>query len=197
VLPFLDLPWKDFERLCRSLAERDGTVETAHSYGTVGQAQFGIDILVRLTDGSYEVWQTKRHETFGAAQVREAVQLFLAHKWATQARRFVVAVACELDDTRVVEAIEACRDELHGKSIKFEAIGGLGLTERLRTEPAIVDDFFDRPWVEAVCPPEALEVLATRISRFTWSAFRLAWNPTAPFAVNIPAPDGRGRRRVS
>jgi len=69
-LPFTKLQWRDFERLCRRLAERNGNVEHVLSYGTPGQAQFGIDILVRLADGTYEVWQTKRYRRIEPADVR-------------------------------------------------------------------------------------------------------------------------------
>jgi hypothetical protein len=171
-LPFEAMDWKNFERLCRRLAECGGKVEQAWAYGKPGQAQFGIDILVRLTDGNFEVWQTKRYRNFKPANVRAAIRLFLKHKWAAQAKKFVLAVACELDAIAVVEAIETGRNQLHEKSIDFEPLGATQLTDRLRTEPIIIDDFFDRPWVTAVCPPEALELLANRISRFTRKALR-------------------------
>jgi hypothetical protein len=50
-------------------------VEAAHAYGTPGQVQYGIDILVRLTDGSFEVRQTKRYKAFRSVGIREAVTL--------------------------------------------------------------------------------------------------------------------------
>ncbi len=87
-LPFTDLQWRDFERLCRRLAERDGNVEHVLTYGTPGQAQYGIDILVRLTDGTYEVWQSKRYKRIKPAEVSAAVDLFLKHRWANKAKKF-------------------------------------------------------------------------------------------------------------
>jgi hypothetical protein len=77
-LTFTDLEWRDFERLCRRLAECNGNVEHVLAYGTQGQAQYGIDILVRLTDGAYEVWQTKRYRQIRAADVRAATRRFRA-----------------------------------------------------------------------------------------------------------------------
>ena len=142
-----------------------------HTRTAPGQAQFGIDILVRVTDGTFEVWQTKRYRRFTPADVREAIRLFLKHKWAEQAKKFVLAVACELDATTVVDAIETSRKQLRENSILFEPLGGSQLTERLRTSERIVDDFFDRPWVRAVCPPEALQLLGNRISRFARKRF--------------------------
>jgi hypothetical protein len=94
MLPFGALVWKDFERLCRRLAERDGKVEQASAYGTEGQAQYGIDILVRLTDGGYEVWQTKRYRDVKPSNVHSALRLFLKHKWATKATKLVLVFAC-------------------------------------------------------------------------------------------------------
>jgi len=64
-------------------------------------------ILVRLIDGTFEAWQTKRHRAFKPSDVRAAIRLFLKHKWASQAKRFLLAVACELDATAVVDAIES------------------------------------------------------------------------------------------
>ncbi|MCI0429911.1 MAG: NACHT domain-containing protein [Rhodospirillales bacterium] len=165
-LPFTELEWKDFERLCCRLSERAGNVERVWSYGKSGQAQFGIDILVRLGNGSYEVWQTKRYKSITSSVVTAAIDLFLAHKWAAQAKRLVLAVACDLDSTTVVEAIEKGAARLAAKSIVLEPLDRNKLTDRLRSEPEIVDDFFDRPWTEAICPPEAMERLATRVSRF-------------------------------
>jgi NACHT domain-containing protein len=174
-LPFTDLPeWRDFERLCRRLAERDGNVEHVLSYGTPGQAQYGIDILVRLVDGTYEVWQTKRYKHIRPAEVRAAIGLFLAHRWASQAKKFVLAVACNLESTGVVEAIEEARDSLVAKTIAFEPVDAAELSARLICEPEIVDDYFGRPWAQALCPPEALEMLARRLSRFGLEDLRRA-----------------------
>lgn len=200
LLPFLSMEWKNFERLCRRLAECGGRVEQAQAYGTAGQSQFGIDILVRLTDGSFEVWQTKRYRKFKPEYVKAAIDLFLKHKWAAQAKKFVLAVACELDATAVVEAIETGRDQLREKSILFESLSGSHLTDRLRTQPIIIDDFFGRPWAHAVCPPEAIELLANRISRFTRKSLREAlrkcyssWAATVDPGVPIAGLDRLGR----
>lgn len=199
-LPFDGMEWKDFERLCRRLAERIGEVEQAWAYGTSGQAQFGIDILVRLTDGTFEVWQTKRYRNFKPANVRAAVALFMTHKWAARAKKFVLAVACDLDSTTVVDAIEAGRDQLRSKSIAFEPLDRSKLTDRLRVEAAIVDDFFGRPWAQAICPPEALQSLANRVSRFDRKVLRNAlrdcyasWAATVDPGLPIAGLDRLGR----
>ncbi|WP_291846461.1 hypothetical protein [Bradyrhizobium sp.] len=97
-LPLLGIPWENFERLCRKLAERGGTVEKAWCYGGPGHAQRGIDVLVRMKDGTFEVWQSKRHKKFGPIQVKNAINYFLQHEWAAQATRFVLALACPINE---------------------------------------------------------------------------------------------------
>lgn len=62
-LPFLELEWEDFERLCYRLAKRYGDVERwAALFGRSGQSQGGIDIFARLSNSErYSCWHSKRH----------------------------------------------------------------------------------------------------------------------------------------
>ena len=172
LLPFRELTPQDFERLCLRLSEREGRVISAWSYGRSGQSQFGIDVLVRVENGDFNVWQSKRYRTMSKTTVKEAVRFFLKHKWAKQARRFVLAVACSFDSRMVVEAIETARAELASKNVAFEAIDGPKLTERLKSQPDLVDDFFGREWVEPICGPEWLASLENRLSRFDIGSVR-------------------------
>ena len=155
VLPFTSLTWEDFERLCVRLAERGANVEAAWAYGKSGHAQHGIDVLVRLPDGTYHVWQSKRHTSMSKAKIDAAVQYFLRRKWGRRAARFVLAVACDFSSPAVIDAIEAARDKLRARNIEFEPLDASQLTQQLKNEPVLIDDFFKRYWVEAICPPEA------------------------------------------
>jgi hypothetical protein len=171
-LPLLDLSWENFERLCYRLAQVDGTVEKAWSYGTSGYGQLGIDILVRMTDGSFQAWQSKRHKTFGVAALKEAVQVFTKAEWAKRAKRFVLAVACTINDPRVIDEIETARTRLQRRGIAFEPVFASELTEKLKMRPEAIDDFFGRAWVEKVCAPEAVAVLVDRMSRLDMASLR-------------------------
>src|SRR5216684_3780040 len=171
-LPLLGMRWENFERLCRTLAERNGAVEKAWCYGSQGHSQLGIDVLVRMKDGTFEVWQSKRHKKFGATQVKNAVDYFLQHEWSRQATRFVLALACAIDDPKAIDALEAARTTLTAKGITFEPLGCAEITDKLRHEAEIIDDFFGRAWVVAVCGPEAATALANRLSRFDIEAVR-------------------------
>jgi hypothetical protein len=104
-LPLLRLTWENFERLCYRVAQKSGHVEKAWAYGSQGHRQLGIDVLVRTKNGTFETWQSKRHQTFGAAQLLAAVQHFLNCEWAKTAKKFVLAVACKPSNPRVINAI--------------------------------------------------------------------------------------------
>jgi hypothetical protein len=209
-LPFLELGWENFERLCYRLAQIDGTVEKAWSYGTAGYGQHGIDVLVRMKDGSFEAWQSKRHKTFGVSALRAAVNAFTDAVWAKQAKRFVLAVACAINDPKVVDEIEKTRTRLNKRGIAFEPLFAGDLTERLKTQAEIIDDFFGRPWVERICAPEVAATLADRMSRLDLTSLRArlrllyaAWigtvDPGLPLAgqvgADMPAP-GLSQRYV-
>jgi hypothetical protein len=145
-----------------------------HAYGRPGQAQGGIDILVRVSGGGYEVWQAKRRRQMAPAQVRTAIELFLSHEWKSKAKRLILAVACNLDSTGNVKAIEQAGARLAQEKVTFEPFDAAQLSSRLITEPEIVDDFFGRPWVEALCPPEAMGRLARRLSPGDTRELRIA-----------------------
>ncbi len=88
VLPFGDLTWENFERLCFRLAGRDADAEHWELYGRQGQAQQGIDIYVRRGGAQrYDCWQAKRYARFTARKVEDAVDIFLAGKWADKTDR--------------------------------------------------------------------------------------------------------------
>jgi hypothetical protein len=86
LLPFGELGWDNFERLCLLLAEQQGEIEQRSLYGVRGQDQQGIDVLLRLPGGAYRLIQSRRIEHLTQAEVRGAVSDFLGGKWAQ--RRF-------------------------------------------------------------------------------------------------------------
>jgi hypothetical protein len=126
LLPFHELTSEDFERLCLRLSERGARVEAAWSYGKSGHTQHGIDVLVRVADDIFHVWQSKRYKKISKRTVNEAVDFFLKHKWAKQAQRFVLAAACGFESPFVIDAIEAARTALQAKNIEDEIGTGAG-----------------------------------------------------------------------
>jgi len=49
-LPFDQLPWDYFERLCKTLVEADHEIRACRLYGRPGQKQRGIDLLAYPKD---------------------------------------------------------------------------------------------------------------------------------------------------
>lgn len=124
LLPFHQLSWENFERLCHRLAAFAGDVEHCARYGRQGEAQAGIDIYARLSDGRYDCVQAKRHDRFGPRKLRDAVDLFLIGKWAERASRFTIVVQAILGSTQDQDEIERQAKRLAEHGIAFSLLDG-------------------------------------------------------------------------
>jgi len=162
-LPFGELTWENFERLCYRLTRLDGDVEHCARYGRQGDAQEGIDIFARQLDGHYYCLQAKRHRSFGPAKLRDAVETFLDGSWASRTARFTIAVQASLRSIDVQEEIERQAVRLKDLGISFAALDAEELSARLRDQPAMVDDFFGRAWVVAFLGQQVADNLGTRL----------------------------------
>jgi ABC-type multidrug transport system fused ATPase/permease subunit len=163
VLPFGELTWENFERLCYRLAGRSERVEHVARYGRSGQAQQGIDLFARIASGKYEVWQAKRYASISARDVKAIVDTFRTGTWKDKSEQLILAVQASLADTKVQDEIEAQATALKAEGITFVPRGGEELSEILKDRPEVVDDFFGRGWVEAFLGPEAARTLVARL----------------------------------
>ena len=69
-LPFSELIWENFERLCKALVETDSDVKFCNLYGRQGHRQHGIDLIAfakDLNDNQPRVYQCKRVEQYTVA----------------------------------------------------------------------------------------------------------------------------------
>jgi len=123
-------------------------------------------------DGQYHCVQAKRHRKFGAAKLRGAVDLFLDGSWAARAARFTIAVQASLRSTAAQEEIERQTARLAARGIRFAASDCENLTDRLRDSPELVDDFFGRPWVEALLGDSIAEGLGPRLDGAAFARIR-------------------------
>lgn len=171
-LPFDALSWENFERLCHRLTALDSDVEYCVRYGRQGDPQEGIDIFARQADGNYHCLQAKRHRSFGVAQLREAVNVFLEGNWASRAACFTLAVQASLRSVAVQEEIECQTARLIARGIAFAALDGEELTDRLRDQPLLIDDFFGRPWVAALLGQDVADSLSTRLDGAAFACVR-------------------------
>jgi hypothetical protein len=163
VLPFGELTWENFERLCYRLAGQSERVEYVARYGRSGQAQQGIDLFARLTSGKYEVWQAKRYESITAGEIKAIIDTFRAGTWPARSEQLVLAVQASLADTKVQDAIEQESAALKDIGVTLIPRGGEELSDILRGHPELIDDFFGRGWVEAFLGPEAAKKLGAQL----------------------------------
>lgn len=173
LLPFGDLGWEDFERLCVRLAREEGDIEHCQLYGARGQQQQGIDLYSRGAHGRYSVYQCKRVKVFGPADIEATVTKFLSGSWADRAARFVLCVSETATSVARAEEIEKQRARLADAGVKFDVWDIEALSLRLKDKPPLVDDFFGRPWVERFCGTDAAKALGRRLDAATVGQFRI------------------------
>jgi len=151
LLPFAELDPPDFERLCVALAREDGEPENCRLYGTPGQAQDGIDVYARLRDGRYATYQCKRYQEVKDSDIKTAVTVFGKGAWLQRSTRFVFCTSHAAIRTDHCEEIERQTTTLREHGVAFDVWDAEELSERLKTRPRIVHDFFGRAWVDAFC----------------------------------------------
>jgi len=167
-LPFNDLTWQNFERLILRLVRCEGTVLDCEIYGAPGQAQDGIDVLAtpEAEPTKRICYQCKKVEEFEPSDIRKTVDAFLNGRWAEQAKEFILCVAHPLESTKQVAEISAQRERLQEAGISFviwEGSDAGRLCEKLKLQPALVDDFFGRTWVKVFNGDEAAASLGQRL----------------------------------
>jgi hypothetical protein len=132
LLPFGELSWENFERLCYRLAHHGRNVEDVRLYGTPGQAQEGIDLFVRRASGEYETWQCKRYQEITKADIGDAVTKFLGGDWAARTQEFRLAVAPSLKATALAEEVERQRERCNARKISLVILDADRLSEELK-----------------------------------------------------------------
>jgi len=191
-LPFGDLEWEDFEKLCLRLARTESDVEHCQPYGTRGQIQSGIDVYARLREGKgYIVYQCKRVADFGPSEISDAVSKFLAGRWADRASTLVLCTSESLVARNRAEELEKQSTKLHPKGVRLLSWDAGELSLKLKNDPYIVYDFFGRPWVEQFCGEEAAVTTRSRLDASQITEYRRTLGEfyTHVFNINDPGID--------
>ena len=163
-LPFDQLTWQDFEKLCHRLVRTGSTVEDCQQYGVPGEAQSGIDIFARIKGAArYAVYQCKNECNFGPPKIKRAVTDFIEGEWRDKSSVFVLCTQESMRSTTRAQEIETQAEILATYDVSFQQWGREELSLQLKAHPDIVDDFFGRPWVEAFCGTEAAQSLNERL----------------------------------
>lgn len=148
-LPFLELGWEHFERLCMRIAERvDGAVDFG-LYGMQGERQDGIDVYGSRKDGYTSVYQSRRVRSLSASQVRKAVTDFAKGRRPFDPQRFVLCTAISIRSTKVLDALHDCRNMY--PDLEIERFDRERLSGFLRTQPDLVESFFGPAWSSLFC----------------------------------------------
>ena len=173
ILPFDQLQWQDFERLCCRLARKESNVEDCNQYGVQGELQSGIDIFARIANSEkYRVYQCKNEASFGPAKIKKAVEKFINGEWLVKSQEFVLCTRGSMRNTERREEVEKQVLILKSKGISFLCWDAEELSLKLKLYPEIVDDFFDRPWVKAFCGEDVANRLEERLDAKTLKELR-------------------------
>jgi hypothetical protein len=161
LLPLASLTPPNLERLCLRLGEKEGEVEYAGIYGVPGQAQDGIDVLVRASNNKYRLIQSRRTKEVTA--LRDAVTDFLDGKWATKASSFVYATSASAARTEVQDEIVTQSERLAAKGVEFDVWDDDGFSRMLKGHPDLVVDFFGVEVLRVFLPDQAGPALAQEL----------------------------------
>lgn len=162
-LPFGELTWENFERLCFRLASRDEKVAYCSRYGRAGQAQQGIDLFIRFTGDQYDTWQVKRYEKITVSELKTIVKKFREGDWFKKSKKFVLALRALIDDVSLQLEIDNQTKQFLNEGVEFLVFGGDKLSDQLRQYPDLIDDFFGRNWVKAFLGQQVADELGVRV----------------------------------
>lgn len=162
-LPLGEMGWKNFERLCLAYAETTDDFVDVSFYGTEGQKQQGVDLVLRYADARQLTVQCRRLKTISAAKVKKAIDDFLGGRFAESSRRFVLATAADTSDNKIQDEVDRQFKRLAEKGIEFELWGRWRLSEKLRDRPQLLLRFFGEPWRDLYRPDLAQESIKSTV----------------------------------
>lgn len=154
-LPQLNrLPGLKFQALCRDIFDGEPGIQQCEEFGINGQSQKGIDLLAHNSNGTLEVGQCKGERDFPPAKIRKASKEFFDewNYWRDrQVSRFVLFVACEMNQTQRREEIENQRSLFSQMGIQYELWPVSKIVNKLRPHRGIVSTHLGEAWIDYVC----------------------------------------------
>lgn len=154
-LPYQELEWDDFERLCFRIIKTDSSIEHCQIFGKRGQNQEGIDIFARKKDNDkYNVYQCKRVKRITPASIKKIVRKFTEGDWKSKSISFALCTSQNLKSTSLIKEYETQNKKLKKLGIEFIKWDTEELNDKLKHNPLIVYDFFGVEWVKLFCGKE-------------------------------------------
>ena len=155
VPPLHELGPDIFEALCRDLLQEEPGVKSVDLYGTSGQKQFGVDLLIHRNDGSLWVGQCKSHRCCDHLLLRRSCDDFLAHqsRWSDRGvTTFVLCLAADIRRTQLHDELHSQENRLRQCAFAFTVWSGAILTSKLRKQRPLVKHYL--PFHELyICGP--------------------------------------------
>lgn len=150
LLPTHEMIWEDFERLLVAMARHVDGATDVRLYGKRGQRQYGIDLVAFFPQPRQpSVYQAKRQQEFGAADLEAAVERYAGDRRPFGADRIVVAAASEAHDTATIEKLYELRSQ-HA-DLQIDLWDRTAISEQLRRQEYLVRRFFGMATAEAFC----------------------------------------------
>ena len=144
-LPFMNLLWQDFEKLCYHLISKDKEVEEVKYNKIQGVTQDGIDIIAWMKDKKKVVYQCKRHKKYTPSQLVKAIKQFQAGKWYEKGTTFKFCISIPLNN--LVDTIDEWKQTLREENdVNFQVWDSNDLSRKLKEHPDIVLSFFNEAW---------------------------------------------------
>jgi NADH:ubiquinone oxidoreductase subunit len=153
-LPYEQISWTNFERLCLRLALKSSEVYSARPYGVQGDEQLGIDIFAYNKERRLVVYQCKNEKSFTPAKIKAAVHKFVTTDLSAECDKFVLCTRESLQKKDRADEVKDQTKLLADKKILFTVWDSVALNIALKEHPQIVYDFFGLNWVYAFCGRE-------------------------------------------
>lgn len=156
LLPIYDVGSRKFEELCCDLLSRAFPEAQRSSLKRKnGQAQFGVDVEgFDLRGSPFVVISSKCYAEIEGWHLSRWTEDFTKHlgsHWKDKGvRHFVLAVTHECNDDKINDAARAVGAELEKYGIQFWLWHSLKISELLRNDPKLVNQYFNKYWLEAI-----------------------------------------------
>lgn len=161
-LPFKEVTWENFEKLCLKIVELDHSLDSCEIIGRKGDKQEGIDIYAIKTNGRYDVYQCKRYQKLSKSDLEEVVKDFRKGNYAGKTDNFILFTSAELNKPVLQSKFNELKKELKKEGVEFIKRDPIQLNRLLKDHPIIVYDFFGRGWTKEYNGKEILESLEER-----------------------------------
>ncbi|HGM5578580.1 TPA: restriction endonuclease [Pseudomonas putida] len=170
-LPWEQMHWEDFEKLCARLIQRQhlSSGTQVFQYGTSGQRQAGIDIIWKATGADkFSVAEVKHWETVRPANIQTWLKAFLAGEHATNSRLWVLCLSTALrGNSKLVMAWDAAKATLEAHGIQALVWDRCIIEEHLRSTPQLVECFFSKALRDRFCYTLSMPTEAPHLFRRT------------------------------